>query len=560
MAKVKQGNKPTKLVRKDSQKGGMPSGVGYRTFDKAGNSTNYASSKDAAGYNDTTQSRSDMSKGNHLYRADSAGNVITSASIAPTNKMNLPTPYTPTNIGNIVGANNQGLVGGSTGLVTDAKGTITTAPGAEDKYSNLFGIQNDYQNAANDLYSNRTSGADIQKQLEKETGYKQARRDVENYSSQLNTIVANRDAQILQQEGQGRGITEAIIGGQQAQINKEAAIAALPVQAQLASAQGNLELAQSHINTWGKILMDDANAEFKYKSDLYTSARDIASGIELKRIADLDTANNRKYQETQDLIKAKTDALNKALGQGAPQSVATAIKNATDMEGVSIAAGAYNGDILGRQIQQAQLNKINSEFKSQQDTAARQEEIKTLLSNADPVSTKTALTSFLGSGLVSAGTKGRISPTLGVLNAVDELATANLEGQFIGMGIGGQIKEGIKGWFNAKNPEATKNSQQIEAINLKVQQWASGASLTETQTAQVDRFTPRASDSDKTIREKTSGLYNFMLNQVETDLITEGIDVQFPQVNLFEMYDQYAKADKEQQKYMRDYVFNQNKQ
>ena len=287
-----------KLVRKASQKGGMPKGVKYRTFDKAGNSTNYASAKDAAGYNDTTQGRADMSKGNPLYRADANGNTITSASLAPTGKVNLPGAPVTKDVGNMVVANTQGLANPAMGFSVDANGmTTVTEPPADDKYASLFGMFNSANQSLATLEADRTTGADIQKQLEKESGYNQARKDVNNYSSQLNTIVANRDASLLQVEGQGRGITETIIGGQQAQINKEAAIAALPVQAQLSAAQGNLELAQSHINTWGKILMDDANAAYTQKKDLLTSARDFATGIEMKRIGDLDAAGCRRCCE-----------------------------------------------------------------------------------------------------------------------------------------------------------------------------------------------------------------------------------------------------------------------
>ncbi|MEG7973033.1 hypothetical protein, partial [Listeria monocytogenes] len=71
---------------------------------------------------------------------------------------------------------------------------------------------------------------------------------VNNYQTQLNNIVAKAQADVLSTQGQGRGIPEVIIGGQQAQINKEAAIQSLPIQALLSSAQGDLQTAQAHVD------------------------------------------------------------------------------------------------------------------------------------------------------------------------------------------------------------------------------------------------------------------------------------------------------------------------
>jgi hypothetical protein len=241
-----------KLVRKPNDIDIRANNAGYATKDRSGNVTYYKSGRDAAGYNDSDSvNRADMSKGTPMFTKDRNGNVINSNVLAPTRRLDLPPAPTTTDYGDMVVANNQGLSSPSTGLTADAKGmlTVDTTQQPQNKYQGLFDLFNASQTALSDLESDRTTGADIQRKLERETGIKSIREDVNNYSAQLNTIVANRDANLLRVEGQGRGIPETIIGGQQAQINKEAAIQALPVQAQLSAAQGNLELAQSHINT-----------------------------------------------------------------------------------------------------------------------------------------------------------------------------------------------------------------------------------------------------------------------------------------------------------------------
>jgi len=255
-------------------------------------------------------------------------------------------------------------------------------------------------------------------------------------------------------------------------------------------------------------------------------------------------------------LKAVNTLAIDALQNGAPVDVVQRMQRAkTQAEAISI-GGQYVGK-LDRDTALLNQNKLRAETNAAQAEVTRMENIATLIQNADPVSSKTAIASLLQSNSISAGTKAKITPALAALNAVDEFANSNIEGKFTGVGIFGRVKEGIKGLFNAKAPEAINNAQNIEAINLKVQQWASGAALTEAQTKQVAKFTPTLNDSDKTVRTKLSGLYNFMLNQAEADLLTEGINVQFPQVNLFEIADLYAKASPEQKKLIEQTYFNQ---
>lgn len=290
------------------------------------------------------------------YKAGTGGTAITASKLVPNAPVNIPTKDPVTGVPDI-GAVNQGLTDTAGGITTDATGkfvvTPTTAPTSTDKYSGLTNLFNQYQAQSNAIKP--PSGEAIYNAQYKADGIAQKQQAVNDYTAQLNTIVANRDANVLKVEGQGRGIPDVIIGGQQAQINKEAAIAALPIQAQLAAAQGNLELAQSHLDTMFKIKSQDATNQYNYKTKLLDSVYNFASGIEKSKLDDLKVEEDRKYQEQQTFIKAQQAALSNALGQGAPASVYNAIKNATDLNGVTIAAGIYNGDVLGREAQRANI-------------------------------------------------------------------------------------------------------------------------------------------------------------------------------------------------------------
>lgn len=244
-------------------------------------------------------------------------------------------------------------------------------------------------------------------------------------------------------------------------------------------------------------------------------------------------------------LKAVNDLAINALQNGAPVDVVRKMQTAKSQDEALSYGGQYIGK-LDRDTQLLQQQKLRSEASAAKAQQQAITQVQALTQNGDPVSSKQALATLLSSSAISSGTKGRIAPAINVLNAVDEFANGNVEGKFIGAGFFGKMKEGVKGWFNAKNPEATSNAQNIEAINLKVQQWASGASLTDKQTAQVDKFTPTTWDSDKTIREKLNGLYGFMLNQTEGDLLSDGVNVNFAPVDLFEIRKLYLQASPEQ--------------
>lgn len=142
------------------------------------------------------------------------------------------------------------------------------------------------------------SAADAYLKAQKELGIKRKQELVSNYQSQLNAIVAKSQADQLAVTGQGRGIPEVIIGGQQAQIAKEAAIQALPIQAQLSAAQGDLEMAEKNLQTYYQIKSQDIQNQYNYKMKLFDVAYDIASKeqqnkIDLKR----DEENFKRQKE-----------------------------------------------------------------------------------------------------------------------------------------------------------------------------------------------------------------------------------------------------------------------
>ena len=209
------------------------------------------------------------------------------AQMTPETPANIPTLTSP-DIGNVVGQNNTALssVLGDTDTTYDAtKGQFVTAPAtttpATDNYKALFDQATQMGNAAFD-----EMGTSEQRlaQLEKENKLKQKQQAVNETTGQINAVVAQSQAQQLALEGQGRGQTSGFIGGEQARINREAAIAALPLQAKLAAEQGALDLAQNHIDKMFQVQSNDALAKYQYKSKLIESVYSFATGQEQRRL------------------------------------------------------------------------------------------------------------------------------------------------------------------------------------------------------------------------------------------------------------------------------------
>lgn len=105
---------------------------------------------------------------------------------------------------------------------------------------------------------------------------------VADYTARLNSVVAQQNADLLRlrEIGSQEGVTEPVYGGQAATINREAAIKALPIQAQVAAAQGSLELAQDYLTQLTTWKQEQINNDYEYRKNLYSSIADFVTGEE----------------------------------------------------------------------------------------------------------------------------------------------------------------------------------------------------------------------------------------------------------------------------------------
>lgn len=200
--------------------------------------------------------------------------------------------------------------------------------------------ETDSYNSLMSLIGTPPSSADAYNKAQNETGILQKQQLVTDLTGKLNTITATGEANKLSVVGQGRGIPEGIIGGQQAQMARETAIQALPVSAQLNAAQGNLQMAQQNLNTLFQIYSTDATNAYNYKKDSAMAVYDIASKAEQKKL-DVFLQNIKDQKDAQQKVidTNHSIALEASKTGRATADQLTQIANAPDFASAMKAAG-----------------------------------------------------------------------------------------------------------------------------------------------------------------------------------------------------------------------------
>lgn len=189
--------------------------------------------------------------------------AISAAQLAPVAPINIPAPATPVDFGGAAASAlavppyNSTNADGSVNKFDPNTGKALKDPAVAD-YGSIAAL---LQQSLSDVQP--VDSAAIYAEQERQNGIQQKQQEVANYSQQLGAIQAKQQTDLLSTRGTAgaNGVTEAVYGGIAAQINREAAIASLPVAAALAGAQNNLQLAQQHVETMSKLLINDATSK-----------------------------------------------------------------------------------------------------------------------------------------------------------------------------------------------------------------------------------------------------------------------------------------------------------
>lgn len=422
----------------------------------------------------------------------------------------------------------------------------------------------------------RGGRAEFRREREEEVGAKAKREEVTRLagrSRQLEAEAATLEER-LQASVRGRGVTEGglrpIRTAQQRDLDVRRRFAA----ADLLAAQGDLQGALDQVNQ----AVDD---EFADREDAITAQQSridyLKDQIDRGNIRKTNEMNLRikqkereiqqedaRIKEEKDLAKTKFELAVQARGEGLSDSVIRQIQGTETMQDALRVAG-----VAGVGVQSIRDTKTLTDL---QILKARQEltpdvvpgvPIQTAVEfmSVDPSaeSIRTYISSAVMNAEMGEGARNELSDTVNLMGALEDFANANPEAGFAGLGAGAGLKRfaggvatgGLTEFATLLAPESIKqervaNRQAVEGINLKSQIWASGAALTTEQIKQVERLTPQLGDTDRQVRRKVNGLYNFMAQQSESRLLTAGLNNTIPQVDLFEMGSLIDEASPEQ--------------
>ena len=405
------------------------------------------------------------------------------------------------------------------------------------------------------LLSNKTDALKNQGQLEEQAGLSNEIKA----KNEINTEIANTQVELRREQDR---IRTAGMSKGQAQVEEGAVadtygrrLADLAIRQ--AAATGNIEAIKSEAQRKTKLVTDAIDNDITYFKDFESQNVDALDKKQKEKLALIVDNLGKKKEEAKKLEEAKAQMLMEISNNGGGTNTALVkrIQEAGSIGDVyGIASGSGFIGKLDRELKSAQISKViqdtaNSGVKNAPQMIAEQANIFTQEGN--PKTNKEVIASILATDLVKAGTKARLAPANAVMNSIEEFSAQRQGGEFVGVGLFGRAKEFYKGFVDKTNPQATENWSNLSALNLKTQQWASGASLSPEQTKEVMKMVPNSTDSDKKVRTKLNQLYNYMANNVESELLTDGVNINFKPVNLFENMELINQASPEQLQQLR---------
>lgn len=353
----------------------------------------------------------------------------------------------------------------------------------------------------------------------------------------------NRQAQAipiqLQEQVAGQGVTDAGLAPMQAGELRKNALKALSIgqQADIASAaltgsQLKLQAAQDKAKQAVALVYDPIETQLAVKQKQYELNKDLLATIDKKRTEALGVAltqEKTKLDAERKTAEEVSQMIVNASSQGAPASLVTKAQNAKTLGEAAMILGQFAGDyykteLLKQQIstEKAQRSKIYS------DIAKTNAEASILKQQASVDGQTSDLGTLIKQGKLGEGAKTQVANVNGVISAIKELATSNPTGNLPGIN---PLNIGFDAFRGANE---IKNRGFIDAINLKVQQWASGASLTTDQIKQVNNLVPQKNDTDASAVNKANSLVDFMNSQLKSTLEVNGVQYNPPKSNLFQ--------------------------
>ena len=353
----------------------------------------------------------------------------------PPSQINLPSAPSaslsvPSAASNMV---NVGGTVGENGLVTPAviEPTQTTE---NDRLTKMM------EDAIGNLEAPQKTDFGREKALET-SGYNQALKEANDLSNQITSINADTEAKKLSLIGQGRGIPEVLIGGQQAKLDREAAIRTMPLTAQYKAAVGLVDAAKEIVNNFVADERAYQSSLQQWQNNVYTAVYNYASKQQQNLLDQQKELRTRQYALEDNFLGEKRKIMNNAIDQGKGYLLPrmTNAKNYAELDSVASELGASNKTILENlQIQNQILDnkKLQAEISAADPVTiakGKQSEMASIMSLTDSILTDSHLSNVVGIKTPGAWFGGFFgsawgSPTGKVLNEINQLkSTLSLE-------------------------------------------------------------------------------------------------------------------------------------
>jgi hypothetical protein len=250
---------------------------------------------------------------------------INSSVLGATAPVKLPQPPAPTNYNGAVANGNAVIAANHSAFSADpATAAASTTP--EDNLTTLF---DKYLGAtptppsATDIYASDYKGSGIDTATAdlnaKAAATKAAQSKLRGITAQIEGLNAQATAEELKRDN--RLAPTFAIAGEQGAIDRARAIKAIPLQvqalatqAELASAQGDEQLAQSilkqaqdHLDTVFQLHVQDATAQYNYKRDVVKSVYDFATDQEKRKLDTIQHKDDQAFQLKLEDIRQAND-------------------------------------------------------------------------------------------------------------------------------------------------------------------------------------------------------------------------------------------------------------
>lgn len=372
-------------------------------------------------------------------------------------------------------------------------------------------------------------GTEAQRKGELETaaGIPDMQKNLNNILAQINAINASAFNATINAEN--RLAPTFAIYGEQAQIERQKSAQTFGLAAAANAMQNNIALANTNIQRALDTEFGAIESQLAFQKLVLDLNRDDLSKAEQKQAQLFQLKLQERERQLTEMRTQREGIYNlmMTLGQnGVDPSIIQQLSTATSFEhAIRMAAPYMQSPEAKIALEEA---KLNLQYKKNQ-LILQGQQISQGNTNTQQIGND--VISVLGSNKIGQTTKTSVGTILGVINAAEDLAKTS-KGVFTGFYPGAKLVDVFLP--NALKKDTTvRNEAYLNAINLKVQQWASGATLTEQQTKLVYGMVPTKNDNDAKVREKLNNLINFMQQQIKGSLASEGVYYQPAPVDLF---------------------------